>query len=109
MTDEYVTIYRYEHPDTSSGPYWTGWCPIREHNETTGHPNPWDDCNIGIDEGEICGFKDKKQLVRWFNTQERRELKNNKYEIVKYRVPSEHIKYGNRQVVFKENEAIKLS
>lgn len=77
-----MTIYRIEHPDSEVGPY--GHCGssawrTRQHDATTGHPDPFDDFGPAVPwsswAGHIFGFDSLDALTRWFDAEERANLR----------------------------------
>ena len=59
------------------------WLCCKHDGQADKYPPPI--CDVGIDrfpkESEICGFKDKKQAIKWFNNYELKKLKANGYEL----------------------------
>ena len=106
------SILRIEHKDTNQGPY-------REESNssikaiTNSHlggqeqyPCPWDD--IGIQRSpspnEFCGFKDVKQLRKWFSSEELAVFKKEGYLVKRLSLDDVLVtEIGECQVLFTYN------
>ena len=102
------TVFRVEHEDTGQGCYRQQYGGDfvdkmgNNHSNTLDiHPPPQKD--IGIDrysvDGEFCGFKDMKQLQKWFTNFELRELEKLGYIIMTIE-NAEITVIGEKQVLF---------
>jgi hypothetical protein len=59
---------------------------LEHHNRLTGRPAPCEEFKRDIKESEICGFNSLRQIVKWFKSWERKELKRVGFKIVKREV-----------------------
>jgi hypothetical protein len=95
-------IYRIEDKDNGLGCYRfldeINW--LQSHNKFNGRPYPAEDKGIerGMEEEEICGFKDLRQLKNWFKLNEVKKLREEGFTIRKIEV-EKITAYGEKQVL----------
>lgn len=98
-----MIVYRIERDDGTGpyvgnerGPHRSGWhCPTR-------NPNPRFDGlgHVWFTDNNIFGFKDARQLVKWFPRVDRRHMAEQGLKLALYRIDGRRIKKGGKQIVF---------
>ena len=86
---------------------------VRGQGRTTAlHPSPGGSGLYGIEEWEIFGFESHTDLIKWFFVLKHLDAVNLDrfgFEIVTYYVEPDHVRLGDRQCVFKQEEAVEIS
>jgi len=59
----------------------------------------------GLTRDHYFGFRDRAQVLRWFNTKERVILAENGIEVSRFKVNKSHVLYGNYQLAFLRDKA----
>lgn len=109
-------VFRVEHKSKKlkkvfAGPYSVSgvssvekWCEseLNLHGDDT-HPNPYSDkllkkIKFYFSDGYHCGFKNIKQLKKWFTKKEMQKLSDLGFIVAQYE--SDHVLIGDRQVLF---------
>lgn len=89
MEDTRVEIWRIENL-LGVGPYQSSDLDfLLEHGrDRTEHPGPQNDKAIKrwCEPGEICGFKDRKQMLQWFNIKQLKALRAEGFMIKRIKV-----------------------
>jgi hypothetical protein len=68
-------------------------------------PEPKDDGILVLQQGEVCGFGDRSDLDWWFKGF-KYDLYRAGFNIARYVVPGELIRYGGRQLVFERGDLL---
>lgn len=112
----YKKVYRIENRD-GWGPYWAGpsdrnWQDWDHNADAIGHPNISNDRGFSEDTQDIyygaepgrflCGFRDLKQLRRWFTRREQAKLAKLGFRVVK--VEPSWVRHGRKQSIFIRKE-----
>jgi hypothetical protein len=66
-------------------------------------PEPSEDGILGLQNGEVCGFGDRADLDWWFKGF-KYDLYRAGFNIARYVLPGNLIRYGNRQLVFERGD-----
>lgn len=109
-------IFRVEHKSKKlkkvyAGPYSSSgvssvekWCEneFNLHGDDT-HPDPYSDkllkkMKFNLSAGLHCGFKNIKQLKKWFSKKEMQKLNELGFLVAQYE--SDNVLFGDRQVLF---------
>lgn len=79
---------------------------LHMHAEHYGNrPEPKDDGILVLQHGELCGFGDRGDLDWWF-TGFKYDLYQQGFNIARYLVPGELIRYGGHQLVFERGDLL---
>lgn len=85
-----------------------------EAYDTEIHPNPFEDEKIKqrfasyweFDDTFYCAYLNKSQFIQWvFRPEWRTKMHELGADIVRYRVPEDHIVIGDKQVLFRKHES----
>jgi hypothetical protein len=68
-------------------------------------PEPSDDGILVLQSGEVCGFGNRDDLDWWFAGY-KYDLYRARFNIARYLVPGELIRYGGRQLVFERGDLL---
>lgn len=110
-------VVRIEDILTGIGPYVGGKAKVRELLNEEGisfgserSPSVWNEGEPGsIESHEVCGFHSMDKAKDWFSEPLIKKLvSDHGYVVNAYAVPISSAKLGNRQIVFKKDEAIFL-
>lgn len=104
-----TTIYRIEKDGEGCYKNYTSW-QKGSHTAETNKPGPFEDIKLRykILENDISlknylfGFKDLKQLKKWFNTVEIKNLFERGYQIKEIKIKKEDIIFGSKQIIFRK-------
>ena len=99
-----VSIYRVEtwQGDGPYGSHHGGLLPM--HAKHFGNrPEPLNDGILALKRGEVCGFGDRADLDWWFKGF-KYDLYRAGFNIARYAVPGNLIRYGGRQLVFERED-----
>ena len=66
-----ATVYRVEHPSDHIGPYNHKWphgdnLLFNHSDDYKNHPAVYLDMEYAMDDDDRCGFRDMRQMFRWF-------------------------------------------
>ncbi len=95
--------------------YMDGFCTNRHNNDD--HPSYGDDIILqrgvrrsGLDISDFhFAFKDKRQLLDWFNLNDRIAMRKKSFYISVYSAPAEDVVVSDRQVLFRKETAKLIS
>lgn len=100
-----VAVFRVE-DDLRLGPYTSRLVAIKvlvHHDDLAYHPEPSNDGIRDMQDTEWCGFSSIEALLRWFSFKDRVALEYSGLHVVKIEVPDYMVRYGKRQLVFKQS------
>lgn len=103
-----TTIYRIEKDGLGCYKHFTSW-QKDSHTAETNKPGPYEDKKLRHTLLEkpiflpdyLFGFKDLKQLKKWFNTAEIKNLLEEGYQIKEIQKRKEDIIFGSKQIIFR--------
>jgi hypothetical protein len=117
-THRVVKVYRMEHETSGAGPYMYGGAEevaLLSHHQFNDDlwPAPRRDgleevvrySTAGKPTDMIFGFANKRQLVRWFNREDRKAIAPLGYRVRLYFVDERDVVYGGKQLAFKKRRA----
>ena len=94
-----ATVYQVQAED-GSGPYGAG-IDFWHHETATGRPGPGNDGLHSFGREHIFGFRSKAALKRWFDSEDRKELKEYGFRVVRLKgVEDVMISQSKKQCVF---------
>ena len=94
-------VYRVEHPIDSFGPYMSMYAIeefSKHNNDRESHPTPTYDGGLSIHLGyEYSCFSSLDQLKEWFDTDDRKLLAEDGFNIIIFEVPIDDVIFGSKQ------------